>query len=94
MPELVALDRAAVIDLLVEAHAVSDVFESIAGVSPTHFTEHLQMCAQVVEVPLFGEAWEDENGDFQGPRAMLWEAGEKRARELLGFLVPDSEPTI
>lgn len=86
LTETVTLDRQAVMDLLVEAHAVADVFEALSGVSPTTLTEELIERVERIAHALFGDfdgVANDGNLDW-GPRVDLWKAGERRADELLG----------
>ena len=78
--ETVTLDRSAIIELLTEAHAVADVLERIAGVSPVNITEELVECAERIAEEVLGEVPPDLD---QGPRFDLWMAGKKRARVLL-----------
>ena len=69
-------------DLLVEIHAVNDVLEGIAGVAPTSLTVELMLKTQGVEDVILGPIEEGPDG-FTGSHSELWEAGERRAKELV-----------
>jgi len=86
--EMVTLPRALVVDLLVEAHAVADVMEKMAGVCPTPFTDRMIEAAEEVALAVLGET--SDNLD-EGPRVLLWQAGERRANELLSSWISDQE---
>jgi hypothetical protein len=82
--DTVTLDREAVMDLLVEVHAVTTVLERIAGVCPTTLTEALVNKTERVAEAVLGEL--SPNRDT-GPRVELWDAGDRGADDFLRPLV-------
>jgi hypothetical protein len=84
MSATVTLDREAVIDLLVEIHAVQDVLEAHAGNAPEDLMRDLLLKAQGVEDVILGPIKEGPDGRIIGAHLELWQAGERRAEELVG----------
>lgn len=91
LTETVTLDRQAVMELLVEAHAVADVFETIAGVCPTELTDRLTQATERIAHDILGEC--APNLD-EGPRFELWVAGEQRRDELMGRSRVEHAPPV
>lgn len=80
---VVTLDRQAVVDLLVEIHAVEYVLEDIEGVTPVPVMSELLLKAQGIADVILGPI-EETDGQFVGAHPDLWESGERRAEELVG----------
>ena len=83
MSATVTLDRQAVVDLLVEIHSLADVLEGIAGVTPIAVMADLLLKVQDIADVVLGPIEEGPDG-FVGAHPDLWEAGERRAEELVG----------
>ena len=81
LTETVTLDRAAVMELLVEANGVSDAMGWLGGAFPAPLFDQLERKASRVADALLGP-W-PENDDEGGPRVDLNDAGPERGRELL-----------
>lgn len=88
----VTLEREAVIDLLVEAHAVIDILEAVGGVCPTPITEDLTELVESIAEVVLGAPGDQLEGDTS--REMLWNAGRIRARELLAELAGKEEAGV
>lgn len=84
LTETVTLDRRAVMDLLVEAEAVAEVFEILSGVCPTKLTDRLTHLSERVAEGVLGDTQDGPKGEIIGPRVDLWDAAKSRAHELLG----------
>ena len=81
--DTVTLDRQAVIALLIEAYAVCDVLEDIAGVCPTALTEELGRQLEAVAVATLGPIEDGPNGEMVGPAVDLWQTqASERAGQL------------
>jgi len=72
MSATVTLDREAVVDLLIEAYAVSVVLERIAGVEPTALTEELGKKLEWMSMDILGKPSDGPNGEMVGPAVDLW----------------------
>jgi hypothetical protein len=73
--ERVELDRQAVLDLLLEASIVVDVFETLAGAPATSLTDRLATAVEKVAEELVGD-WASPNDPNAKPgeREELWSA--------------------
>jgi hypothetical protein len=101
-PERVELDRQAVLDLLLEASIVVDVFETLAGTSETSLTDRLSTCVERVSEDLLGdwigsdpEGVRQPTGVEPGGRERLWDesldGARARLRELADSVTGDVE---
>jgi hypothetical protein len=83
MPDTVTLDREAVVDLLVEVHAVCDVVSAIVGTGAS-LTEGLASA----EAALFDDVFPDLDDDTLD---IYYDAADANAREIVSWLAKPRE---
>jgi hypothetical protein len=83
MSATVTVDRERLLDLMREAYSVLEVFDILAGVTPTTLTSELGRHLEEMQYEVFGAIQSNATGETIGPHAEMWAASDAEAKRFL-----------